>query len=97
MRGAYTRGKYKVSNFNFSCNVKILQIIITAQQLMVSPDQSNNQFFSLKTLHCKEIFLSENVLLKIACVKLATVTSSIKCLYIYRRGPNIGEKLKCVL
>ena len=32
-----------------------------------------------------------------AFVRLATVTSSIKCLYIYRRGPNIGEKLKCVL
>ena len=32
-----------------------------------------------------------------ASVKLATVTSSIECLYIYRRGPNIGEKLKRVL
>ena len=97
MRGAYTRGNNKISNFNVSCNVKLLQIIITAQQLMVSPDQSNIRFFSLKPLHSKEIFLSENFLLKTAFVKLATVTSSIKCLYIYRRGPNIGEKLKCVL
>ena len=28
----------KFGNFNFSCNLKLLQIIITAQQLMVSPD-----------------------------------------------------------
>ena len=97
MRGAFTRGKYKISNFNFSCNVKLLQIIITAHQLMVSPDQPNNRFFPLKPLHCKEIFLSENFLLKMASVKLATVTSSIECLYIYRRGPNIGEKLKRLL
>ena len=34
---------FQFSNFNFSCNVKLLQIIITAQQLMVSPDQSKGQ------------------------------------------------------
>ena len=46
-RGLYTRGliqgNNKISNFNFSCNVKLLQIIITAQQLMVSPNQSKGQ------------------------------------------------------
>ena len=94
MLGAYTRGKYKVSNFNFSCNVKLLQIIITAQQLMVSPDQSNIRFFSLKPLHCKEIFLSENFLLKMASVKPATVTSSIKSFHVYRRSTNISQTLK---
>ena len=30
-------------------------------------------------------------------VKLATVTSSIKGFHVYRRSPDIGEKLKCVL
>ena len=30
-------------------------------------------------------------------VKLATVTSSIKGFHVYRRRPDIGEKLKCVL
>ena len=32
-----------------------------------------------------------------ASVKLATVTSSIKGFHVYRRSPDIGEKLKCVL
>ena len=32
-----------------------------------------------------------------ASVKLATVTSSIKGFLVYRRSPDIGEKLKCVL
>ena len=32
-----------ISNFNFSCNVNLLQIIMTAQQLMVYPDQSKGQ------------------------------------------------------
>ena len=34
---------FQFSNFNFSCNVKLLQITITAHQLMVSPDQSKGQ------------------------------------------------------
>ena len=34
---------------------------------------------------------------KMASVKLATVTSSIKGFHVYRRSPDIGEKLKCVL
>ena len=42
IRGTYTRGN-KTSSFNFSCNVKVLQIVITAQQLMVSPNQSKGQ------------------------------------------------------
>ena len=32
-----------------------------------------------------------------ASVKLATVTSSIKGFHVYRRSPDICEKLKCVL
>ena len=44
---AYTRGNSKISSFNFSCNVKLLQIIITAQQLIVSPDQSKGQIQTL--------------------------------------------------
>ena len=32
-----------------------------------------------------------------ASVKLATVTSSIKGFHVYRRSPDIGEKLKCVV
>ena len=36
-------------------------------------------------------------LLKMASVKLATVTSSIKGFHAYRRSPDIGDKLKCVL
>ena len=32
-----------------------------------------------------------------ASVKLGTVTSSIKGFHFYRRSPDIGEKLKCVL
>ena len=32
-----------------------------------------------------------------ASVKLGTVTSSIKGFYVYRRSPDIDEKLKCVL
>ena len=55
------------------------------------------RFFTLKLLHCKEIFLSESFLLKIESAKLAIVTSSIKAFHVYRRSPNIGEKLKCVL
>ena len=31
--GSYTRGNNKISNFNFSCTLKLLQITITAQQL----------------------------------------------------------------
>ena len=57
----------------------------------------NIRFFLLKPLHCKEIFFSENFLLKMASVKLATVTSSIKGFHVYRRSPKIGERLKCVL
>ena len=34
---------YRKTPNNFSCYVKLLQIIITAQQLMVSPDQSKGQ------------------------------------------------------
>ena len=132
MRGASTPGNNKI--FSFSCNMKLLQIIITAQQLMVSPDQSkvkfivfivftcififiiivvqqlkfflyislrdfiayNIRFFSLKPLHCKGIFLSGNFLLKMASVKLGTVTLSIKYFHVHRRSPDIGEKLKCV-
>ena len=30
-------------------------------------------------------------------MKLPTVTSSIKCFYVYRRSADISEKLKCVL
>ena len=55
------------------------------------------QQLPLKPLHCKEIFLSENFLLKMASVKVVTVTSSIKDFHVYRRSPGIGEKLKCVL
>ena len=51
----------------------------------------------MKPLHCKEIFLSEDFLLKIASVKLATVTSSVKGFHVYRRIPDIGEKLNCVM
>ena len=32
-----------------------------------------------------------------ASVKLATVTSSIKGFHVYRRSPDIGDKVKCVL
>ena len=59
---------------------------------MVSTKKSNAyniRFFSLKPLYCKKLFLSENFLLKMASVKLATVTLS--------RSPNIREKLNCVL
>ena len=59
---------------------------------MVSIKKSNAyniRFFSLKPLYCKKLFLSENFLLKMASVKLATVTLS--------RSPNIREKLNCVL
>ena len=42
-------------------------------------------------------YLSENVLLKMASVKLATVTSSVKGFHVYRRSTSIGEKFKCVL
>ena len=51
----------------------------------------NIRIFLLKSLYCNEIFLSENVLLKMASVKLAAVTSSIKGFYVYRRSPEIGE------
>ena len=51
----------------------------------------------MKPLHCKEIFLSEDFLLKMASVKLAMVTSSTKGFHVYRSSPNFGEKLKCVL
>ena len=37
---AYTRDNNKIYNFNFSCNVKLPQIITTAQKLMVSPYHS---------------------------------------------------------
>ena len=47
----------------------------------------------MKPLHCKELFLSENFLLKMASVKLATVTSSIKGSHIYPTSPDIAEKL----
>ena len=40
---AYTRSNNKISNFNVSCNMKLLQIIITPQQLMVSPNQSKSE------------------------------------------------------
>ena len=53
--------------------------------------------FLLKPLHYKEIFLPENFLLKMASVKLATVTSPIENFDVYRRSPYIGEKLKCIL
>ena len=53
--------------------------------------------FLLKPLHSKEIFLSENFLLKMASVKLSMVTSSIKGFHVYWRSPDIGEWLKCVL
>ena len=33
-------------------------------------------------------------MLKLASVKLATVTSSIEGFDVYRRSPDIGEKLK---
>ena len=49
--GAYTRGNNKISNFNFSCNVILLQIIIFAQQLMVSPDQSKGQIRRFHRFH----------------------------------------------
>ena len=48
-------------------------------------------------------YLSENVLLKMDSVKLATVTSSVKGFHVYRRNASekyrrsIGEKFKCVL
>ena len=32
-----------------------------------------------------------------ASVKLATVASSIKGFHVYQRGPDIGEKLNCIL
>ena len=32
-----------------------------------------------------------------ASVEIATVTSSITCFHVYRRSPDISEKLKCVL
>ena len=51
----------------------------------------NIRFLLLKSLHCNEIFLSENVLFKMASVKLAAVTSSIKGFHVYRRSPEIGE------
>ena len=60
---------------------------------MASTKKSN----AYKPLHCKETYLSENFFLKMPSVKLATVTSSIKGFHVYRRSPDIGEKLKCVL
>ena len=53
IRGAYSRGNNKISNLNLaiSCNVKLLQIIITAQQLMVSPDQSKSQIRRFHRFH----------------------------------------------
>ena len=51
----------------------------------------------MKPLRCKEIFLSENFLLKMASAKLATVTSSIEGFHVYRRSLDVGEKLKGVL
>ena len=47
----------------------------------------NIRFFSLKPLHCKEIFLSENLLLKVASVKLATLASSIKGFMFIEEAP----------
>ena len=55
----------------------------------------NIRFFLLKSLHCKEIFLSENFLLKMATVKLTMVTSSVKGFHVYRGSPDIGEIVKC--
>ena len=79
--GGYTRGNNEISNFNFSCNVN------TTQQLMVSPDQSKGQIcrfhgfhFSLHPHPHQETFVEgialqgETFLLKMASVKLATVT-----------------------
>ena len=54
----------------------------------------NIRLFSLKPLHCKEIFFSKDFLLKMASVKLAKVTSSIKGFHVYRRSPD--SKVKCV-
>ena len=48
---AYTRGNNKISNFSFSCNVKLLQIIIISQQLMVSADQSKGQIRRIHRFH----------------------------------------------
>ena len=53
--------------------------------------------FLLKPLHSKEIFLSENFLLKTASVKLSMVTSSIKGFHVYWRSSDIGEWLKCLM
>ena len=39
------------SNFKFSCNAKLLQIIITAQQLIVSADQSKGQICRFHRFH----------------------------------------------
>ena len=48
--GAYT-WQFQFSKFNFSCNVKLLQIIITTQQLMVSPDQSKGHIRRFHRFH----------------------------------------------
>ena len=47
--GAYTRANNE--NFNFFCNMKLLQIITTAQQLMVSPYQSKGQIRRFHRFH----------------------------------------------
>ena len=49
--GSYTQGNNKISNFNFSCNRKLLQVIITVQQKMVSADQSKGQICCFHRFH----------------------------------------------
>ena len=66
-RGAYTRGNNKMSNFNFPCNVKLIEIAITVEQLMVSPDQSKGQIRSFLScsseMHLPVFGRHENVLI----------------------------------
>ena len=47
--------------------------------------------FSLKQLHSNEIFLSENVLLKVASMELATVTLQLK-VFMFIGGATISVK-----
>ena len=78
----------------FSIDLKMCcSLVIIAKKSILLQKKSNAyniRLFSLKPLHRKKIFLSEKFVLKMASVKLATGTSSIKAFHVYRRSSNIG-------
>ena len=56
--------------------VYVNAMVLHAMASTKKSNVDNIRFFSLKLLHFKEIFLSENFLLKMASMKLAAITSS---------------------